>query len=146
MVLCKQILATEHKTTNIVLAIINIPAGDITGENATLVEVITEAELPAEVKDAFDAAVGPLHGVNYTPLLYIGSQVVKGINYYVLCEATVVYPDAVPTAVVVGVNAFEGKYSVVSIEPVSAFDFEVGGKDLEAAEKACLNKPLGEWP
>ena len=146
MVLCKQTLVTEHKTTNIVLAIINVPAGDITGKNATLVDVIKEAELPAEVKDAFDAAVGQLLGVNYTPLLYFGSQVVKGINYYILCEATGVYPNAVPEAVVMGVNAFEGTYSVVSIEPVSAFDDKYGSENLEAVEAESLSKPLGEWP
>jgi hypothetical protein len=137
MFIAKQILATETKDTNIVMLVINIPAGDATGAQAQIVEVIDEATLPPEVQDAFDGAVGPLHGVNYDPLLYVGNQVVKGINYYIICEATTIYPGAVPKPVVVCVNAFEGKYSLVSVEQIYAYDEEF---------QPHLGKPLGEWP
>jgi hypothetical protein len=137
MVLCKEVRATAKKDTRIVSLVINIPAGDITGEQATIVEVKESAELPDEVQDVFDAAIGSLHGVNYVPLLYVGEQVVKGLNYYVICEATVVYPDAVPKPVLVCVNTFNGVNSVVSIEQIYPFD-------LPADEN--VGAPLGEWP
>jgi hypothetical protein len=137
LLLAKIVRTDLEHTTDIVLMVVNIPAGDITGEKATLVDVINQAELPADVQDVFDDAIGALHGVNYTPLLYVGSQVVKGLNYYIICEAQVVYPGAIPTAVIVCVNTFEGKNTVVSIEPVSAFD-------VNCSKEA--NAPLGEWP
>lgn len=33
-------------------------------------------------------------GVAYTPVAYLGSQLVAGVNHCFLCQATVVYPDA----------------------------------------------------
>ena len=137
MFIAKEVRATAKKDTRIVSLVINIPAGDITGEQATIVEVKESTELPDEVQDVFDAAIGSLHGVNYVPLLYVGEQVVKGLNYYVICEATVVYPNAVPKPVLVCVNTFEGVNSVVSIEQIYPFD-------LPADEKVGM--PLGEWP
>jgi hypothetical protein len=137
MFIAKEVLATANKETQIVMLVINIPSGDATGAQAQIVEVINEAELPAEVQDAFDAAVGQLHGVNYDPLLYVGNQVVKGINYYIICEATTIYPGAVPAPVVVCINAFNGEYTVVSVEQIYAFD-----EDFQPH----LGKPLGEWP
>ena len=144
MLLAKIVRSDENHSTNIVIMVINIPAGDITGENATLVDVINHADLPGEVQDAYDDAIGSLHGVNYNPLLYVGSQVVKGLNYYIICEATVVYPGAIPKAVVVCINSFEGKNTIVSIEPIEAFDVEA--PEVTKNTVATLGAPLGEWP
>ena len=141
MVLCKEVRATANKNTRIVLLVINIPAGDYTGDKATIVESIDHAELPAEVQDCFDEAIGSLRGVNYVPLLYVGKQVVTGMNYYILCEATVLYPNAVPYPALVCVNSFQDVNTVVSIEKVSALDDIVSGPDKET-----VNEPLGEWP
>ena len=137
MVLCKEVRATEHKDTRIVLKVINIPAGDYTGSQATVVETIEHAELPSEVQDCFDEAIGSLLGVNYVPLLYVGSQVVKGMNYYILCEATAVYPGAVPYPALVCVNTFQDVNRVVSIEPVSALDDILTDSDL--LDTACAS-------
>jgi hypothetical protein len=135
LLIAKEVQATQTKNTNIVMLTINIPADDITGEKATIVNVSQSATLPAEVQDAFDESIGLLHGVNYTPLLYVGYQVVKGLNYYIVCEAVGVYPGAVPKPVMVCINSFEGKSTVVSIEPIEAIDVE-----------QSANAPLGEWP
>ena len=122
MFIAKEVRATAKKDTRIVSLVINIPVGDVTGENATRVEVKESTELPSEVKDVFDDAIGSLKGVNYVPLLYVGEQVVKGLNYYVICEATITYPGAVPKPVLVSVNTFQGVNSVASIEPIYPFD------------------------
>ena len=54
------------------------------------------AELSADAQKAFDKAMEGLVGVNYSPAALLGTQLVSGMNYCVLCESTVVYPDAQP--------------------------------------------------
>ena len=49
-----------------------------------------------EAKAAFRKAVKDLTGVNYQALALLGTQVVAGTNYAILCRTTVVYPDAQP--------------------------------------------------
>ena len=44
----------------------------------------------------FEKAMEGMVGVNYTPVLCLGSQLVAGMNYCYLCRARVVYPDAEP--------------------------------------------------
>lgn len=58
-------------------------------------------ELTAERQAIFDKGLEDLVGVNYTPVAYLGSQVVAGTNHVFLAEATVVYPGAQPTCVLV---------------------------------------------
>ena len=120
--IAEQVRVTKKQDKMIVGLVINIPAGDITGEKATLVRVIEEEELPAEVQDGFDATIGQLLGVNYKPLMYLGKQVVKGVNYYVLCSATPVIPDATGRPVIVSINEFEGKYTLNSIEGIDSMN------------------------
>ena len=51
-------------------------------------EGMTECKLPAEVKVALDEAIGTVLGASYTPVLYVGSQVVAGMNYKIVCKQT----------------------------------------------------------
>ena len=44
----------------------------------------------------FDKGTEALTGVGYTPIAYLGSQVVAGANHAVLCRASAVVPEAVP--------------------------------------------------
>ena len=53
-------------------------------------------EITEDVQAVFDKAMEGLIGVNYVPVAFLGSQVVAGTNYCLLCQATVVYPDAQP--------------------------------------------------
>ena len=53
-----------------------------------------------EVKALFDKALNGLVGVNYVPVTYLGMQVVAGYNHAILCQATTVYPGAVPRWVI----------------------------------------------
>ena len=59
--------------------------------------------LTEEAQSAFDKAMEGLVGVDYTPLALLGTQLVAGMNYCLLCEATVVYPGAQPYYAVVTV-------------------------------------------
>lgn len=60
--------------------------------------------LTDEVQNIFDTALDGLTGVDYVPLALLGTQTIAGTNYAVLCEATVVYPDAEPYYAIVYLN------------------------------------------
>ncbi|MGN1369062.1 MAG: hypothetical protein ACI4WX_09355 [Aristaeellaceae bacterium] len=54
-----------------------------------------------ENRALLEQALEGLVGVTYVPVAYLGSQVVAGMNHCFLCQATVVYPGAEPTLVLV---------------------------------------------
>ena len=58
-----------------------------------------------DAKAAFEKATEGLAGYVYEPLAVLGSQVVAGMNYRILCRGTVVVPDAIPTYEIVTVYA-----------------------------------------
>ena len=124
--IAEDIRTTKDKDKSIVGLIINIPPGEgsIKGEGAKIVRVIENEKLTEDVDVAFNEVVKGLCGVAYKPIAYIGKQIVKGENHYILCEAKTIYPGAQPRAVILCINIFNGKSSVVSILPLST-----GGKD-----------------
>ncbi len=74
------------------------------------------AALTAEQTAAFDAAMQGLTGVSYKPLALLSTQVVAGVNYRFLCEATAVYPGAEPYYAVVTVyQALDGTAQILDI-------------------------------
>ena len=112
----KRVRSRNGKTKiDYVTAVINIPPKINGYKEAKLVskEVADETILSEEAQKAFDAKVKPLTGVGYTPLLEVGTQVVKGINYHIICQALTQYPDSIPYAVRIIINQFgEGYHSV----------------------------------
>ena len=54
-------------------------------------------EIPQDVLDAFNAATENMTGYVYKPIALLGSQVVAGMNYCLLCETTLAVPDAQPS-------------------------------------------------
>lgn len=56
-----------------------------------------------EVRAVFEKAMEGLTGASYEPVAYIGSQLVSGKNYMVLCRETVVVPGAESTYALVTV-------------------------------------------
>lgn len=77
-------------------------------------------KMPQKAASAWVALDGGIVGAGYKPLLYIGTQVVKGINYWFIAEQTLILEEPVKHIVKVAVNEFNGKYSVVphSIEVI----------------------------
>ena len=80
-----------------------------------------DAAITDEVRALFDKAMEGLVGVNYVPVAYLGSQVVAGTNHAILCQATVVYPNAQPTWKVVFL--YENLEGGVEIMNIADFDF-----------------------
>lgn len=120
--IAEDIRTTKNKDKSIVGLIINIPPGEgaIKGEGAKIVRVIDGEKLPETVELAFTEITKELRGLSYKPVAYIGKQVVRGENHYILCEAKVIYPAAQPRAVVLGINIFEGKPSIACIIPIGS--------------------------
>lgn len=120
--ICEQVRATKNKDKGIVGLVINIPPGEgaMKGEGASVVKIIEEEKLPADVRAAFETAAKSLVGVSYKAVAYIGRQVVRGVNHYIMCEGRAIYPGAEPFAAVMAVNVFEGNVSVVGVAPVKA--------------------------
>ena len=122
--IAKEVRSTKERNTAIVGLVANVPAGAgfIHGKGANIVEIIEEVDLPEEAKEAFENGTKQLMGMNYKPIVYVGSQVVKGMNYYYICEAKGVYPDAKPFAVMLGVNVFQDQATVFSVTPLAALN------------------------
>ena len=89
-------------------------AGGWTAENAS------GAVLPEDVQTAFDTAVKAVTDVDYMPLAYLGSQVVAGQNYAVLCTATT--DDAEPNVALAVVIIYADLSGEAKISSVSNFN------------------------
>lgn len=124
LLIAEDIRTTKNKDKSIVGIIINIPPGEgaIKGEGAKIARVIETEKLSEEVELAFTEVTKELKGMSYKPVMYLGKQIVRGENHYILCEAKVIYPDAQPRAVILGINIFEGKSSIVGIVPIGNTD------------------------
>lgn len=90
-------------------------------------------EVTAEAKAALTKACEGLTGASYEAKALLGTQVVAGTNYKLLCKITPIVPDGVPHYAIVTVYAdLEGKAEITE-----TVDFEkADGADAEAAEQA----------
>ncbi len=78
-------------------------------------------ELTAEQKALFEKAMNGLTGVSYTPVSYLGSQVVAGTNHRFLCKAQTVVPGAEEREVVITIyEDLEGNAEITAIEDVES--------------------------
>ena len=122
LLICKQTRTTKGSEQKIVGVVINIPAGSIGGGGAKIVEIIEDSDLiegtniDKNLNEKFDKVLSGLTGVSYKPVLYIGEQIVKGINYYIVAEAKAIYPNAEPYAVIICLNEFQANVVLESIE------------------------------
>ena len=73
-------------------------------------------ELPKNAQAAFDKATEDLDGAEYTPVAFMATQVVAGMNYCILCQITPVVPDAVPTWALVYIYAdLQGNAEIMNV-------------------------------
>ena len=69
-------------------------------------------KMPQRAASAW-SAVDKLIGAKYEPLLYLGRQLVKGVNYYFIAEQTLQTAENERNVVILCVNETGGKYIVV---------------------------------
>ena len=90
------------------------PAGMMLG--GWNIPVLEGTALPEDAQAAFDKATGQLVGAMYTPVALMGTQLVAGTNYCILCQITPVVPDAVPSWNLVYIYAdLEGNADITNI-------------------------------
>lgn len=124
LLICKQTKKTQEESVHIVGVVVNIPIGDLTGKNAKIVEVITDEELiegvspDEEVLENFKKATQQLLGFTFTPVLFAGQQVVRGINYTVISEVKTARGGSDPYAAAITFNVFNGEVLVVEVVPL----------------------------
>lgn len=95
-------LVTNPPVKKTGIVIVNVPFnGPVRdGKGSKIVRIITadEPEITPEVQVLFDKAKEGLLGVNYKAIACVGSQVVNGTMFYIICESTPVRPGAAPYA------------------------------------------------
>lgn len=77
-------------------------------------EEINEKSMTQKVASAWSAAVtSELVGASYKPLLYVGKQQVRGVNYVFIAEQTLITNPIARHLVLLTVNEFGGKFELV---------------------------------
>ena len=103
-----------------------------------------DAALTDEARAAFEKAMEGFTGVGYEPVALIGTQVVSGTNYCILCEARVIVPDAAPYYALVYVYAdLKGGAEILNIAALNLGDIAETG-EIKAADPTSGNL-LGGW-
>ena len=77
--------------------------------------IITDmTKLPQKAASAASAIeTAELTGASYKPIMYVGTQVVRGVNYWFICEQTLVTARPEKHIVKLAVNEFQGKFELV---------------------------------
>ena len=68
-------------------------------------------KMPQKAASAW-AALDALVGCRYTPLLYLGEQIVKGVNHWFIAERSTVTLEPTRNVVLMAINEFNGEYTV----------------------------------
>ena len=72
--------------------------------------------LPQKVASAFTEVTSGLTGAEYEPVLYVGEQIVNGVNYCIICVQTLVTPSSPKRLVKMVINVnIEGETKLVSV-------------------------------
>ena len=76
--------------------------------------IITDmTKLPQKIASAASAIENSgLTGASYKPILFVGTQSVRGINYWFFAEQTLVTNPPVKRIVKLAVNEFQGKFRI----------------------------------
>lgn len=87
-------------------------AGGIKFENFDNLKSNVDAQKAASAWAGIDWSV--LTGASYKPLLYVGAQVVNGINHCFIAEQTLVTREPVKHIVTIKINEGRGEYALVN--------------------------------
>ena len=92
-------------------------------------------DVTSELRMVFDKAFDGSDGSDVTPIVYLGSQIVAGMNHCFLCQSTAVYPGAEPHYVLVYIyESLDGSAELMNITDLDIGSFcEYGGIETEDA-------------
>ena len=110
------------------------------------INVVVDA-MPQKVATAVSALSEQLVGAEYTPIAYLGSQVVKGINQIFAAEVTPVVENPTKKVAIVIVNAMTGEISITDLLTTKTDSMQLGyAFTWLKRQNSSLGAPLGEWP
>lgn len=99
-----------------------------------------------DVYKAFRKAMKDLDGVSYTPVAYLGSQVVAGTNYMILCRSRVVYPGApCKWSLVTVYKDLKGNVSLGDIETLDLGHAYIDGETNDMEEEDIMTGIANPW-
>lgn len=77
-------------------------------------------KLPQKAASAW-SAVEDLIGASYKPLIYLGYQVVHGVNYYFIAEQTLMTNPLIRRVIKFAIHELDGEYDLLeeSIEEIA---------------------------
>ena len=77
--------------------------------------IITDlTKLPQKVASAMSEIENPeVVGASYKAVMYVGDQLVRGINYWFIAEQTLTTRDFDKHLVLIAVNEFENKFEII---------------------------------
>ena len=156
-VLAEQLVLTGKDTKNVVVLIFNEKGMDCTlvGIERVLesgmpeggISVNATTDIPAEAMDAFNSVFAGFVGSKVEPFAYLGSQVVKGINYIFAAEVTPVVENPEKKAAIVIVNSLTGEISFTDLLSSKTDSLQLGyAFTWLKRQNSSLGAPLGEWP
>ena len=97
-----------------------------------------DAELPKDVRDAFEKAEKGYDDYDLIPVAYVGSQVVAGTNYMILCEAEA--KDVASYKMVVVYADLKGGAQIAKVA-----DFDLANYTQEGKTQINPEKLTGGW-
>ena len=77
--------------------------------------------MPQKAASAW-AKVDELVGADYLPLLYVGTQVVRGLNHWFIAQVTTIAAKPEKKIVKLEVNEFQGKFELVTNKTETIFE------------------------
>ena len=84
---------------------------------------LTECKLPQKAASVFTSATEGLTGATYTPLLFVGTQLVNGTNYCFIALQTLILATPRKRLVKMIVNeSSSGKVSIVNVNSIGIKD------------------------
>jgi len=87
--------------------------------------------MPQKLASAFAGVMGALIGAQYTPIAYVGSQLVNGVNHAVLCEQVLTTGKDTTNIVMVIINERDGVFALAGIERVIEQGAPLGGIKID---------------
>ena len=108
------------------------------------------SEVTDELRKVFDKAFDGFTGSRVTPVAYLGSQVVAGLNHCFLCQSTDAYPGAQPRYVLVYIyEGLDGNAELMNIADLDIGSFcEYGGiepEDAAGGENVQIANPFVDY-
>lgn len=74
--------------------------------------------LPERAATAFSKAIQGIVGCKYTPVYYVAQQVVRGMNYCIICHTKTATKEPIYGCKAIYINDFQGEVHIVKIEDV----------------------------